>query len=350
MRSPDSAPPLKFALVGYGRVAASHVAAMAQLDPRHARWVAVCDPDVGARARAAQDLGVPTIDNFETLLREVAPDVVVLATPSGLHPTQSILASRAGVHVITEKPMATRWSDGSRMVAAARDAGTRLFVVKQQRYTPLVQRLRAAIEQKRFGRIYAANLNVAWCRPQHYYDLAEWRGTWALDGGALMNQAIHYIDLLQWLLGPVESVHAFTATLARTIEVEDTATLNLRWRSGALGAATITMLAEPQNFEASITIIGERGLVRLGGVACNELHAWRFVDASDDDRAIRDTPLDDSVYGEGHIPFYRDVVSDLRTGVSNAVDGAEGLKSLEIVVAAYRSSQTGQRVALPLEL
>lgn len=316
-----------------------------------ARWVAVCDTDPGARQRAGETLDVPTFEDYQTLMDECRPDVVVLATPSGLHPGQAVHAAERGVHTVTEKPMATRWSDGQRMVRAAEDAGTHLFVVKQQRYSPVVRALKRAVDQHRFGRIYAAHLNVLWTRPQHYYDLAAWRGTWELDGGVLMNQAIHYIDLLQWLLGPVESVQAFTATLARTIEVEDTAAMSLRWRCGALGSATVTMLTSPSNYEAAITIIGERGLVRLGGVACNELATWRFDSAHpDDDDLPMPTPDTECVYGSGHAPFYQNVAATLRGESSADVDGHEGLKSLEVVIAAYRSAQEGRRISLPLDL
>lgn len=342
--------PLRFALVGFGRVAPRHLDAMAALDNDVARWVAVCDPDPGARQRAAQELDVPVLADYDTLLREVRPDLVVLATPSGLHPAQAVRAAEAGVHVLTEKPMATRWSDGQRMVAAAAQAGTALFVVKQQRYSPLIQALKRTVEAHRFGRIYSVHLSVLWTRPQQYYDLAAWRGTWELDGGALMNQAIHYVDLLQWLFGPVESVHAVTATLARNIEVEDTASMTLRWRSGALGSVNVTMLTSPTNYEAAITVVGERGLVRLGGVACNRVETWRFDEPHPDDERLSAAAHDDGLYGRGHIPMYRNIAATLRGEATADVDGAEGLKALELVVAAYRSAQEGRRVSLPLEI
>ena len=191
--------------------------------------------------------------------------MVILATPSGLHAPQTIEAAEAGRHVVTEKPMATRWSDGKAMVQACDQAGVRLFVVKQNRLNATIQLLKRAMDKKRFGQIYMVNVNVFWNRPQEYYDSARWRGTWEFDGGAFMNQASHYVDLLDWLVGPVECVHAFTATLARRIEVEDTGVANVRWRSGALGSINVTMLTYPKNLEGSITIIGERGTVRVGG-------------------------------------------------------------------------------------
>ena len=346
----DEDRPLKFALVGFGRVADRHCLAMDSLASTEARWVAVCDVDAEARQRARQRLDVPTYDSFDVMLERARPDVAVLATPSGLHPMQTVAAAKAGVHVVTEKPMATRWGDGKRMVEATRACGTRLFVVKQQRHGQLVQTLARTIRAGRFGRIYNVQLSVLWTRPQDYYDLAPWRGTWELDGGALMNQAIHYIDLLQWLVGPIESVDAYTATLARNIEVEDTATLSLRWRNGALGSVSVTMLAPHRNYEAALTIVGEHGVVRLGGVACNQVDTWRFDDHHADDELIAtlDAASPD-VYGSGHVPLYENIIASLRGKSADVVDGAEGLKSLELVVAAYRSAQQGRRVSLPLE-
>ena len=172
--------------------------------------------------------GVRGFDSLSALLAGSDADAVVLCTPSGLHAEETVQAAAAGRHVITEKPMATRWEDGRRMVQACDRAGVRLFVVKQNRRNPTLQLLKRAVDGGRFGRIHAVQVNVFWNRPQSYYDSAAWRGTWEFDGGALMNQASHYIDLLEWLIGPVESVHAFTATLARNIQVEDSGVAVLR--------------------------------------------------------------------------------------------------------------------------
>lgn len=314
-----------------------------------ARWTAVCDVERAARDEWSTRLDVPAYDDLDRLLEDASIDVVVLATPSGLHPAQAIRAAEAGVHVVTEKPMATRWTDGQRMVRACDENGVALFVVKQHRFNPAVRALKAAIDEGRFGRIYSVQLNLFWTRPQSYYDMADWRGTWELDGGALMNQAIHYVDLLQWLVGPVESVHAFTATLARRIEVEDTAVVNLRWRCGALGSMSVTMLTHPNNYEGSITILGEDGLVRLGGVACNHVETWRFRDSREETSPDLHAWRDQGIYGSGHGPLYANVVRALRGEARPVVDGHEGLKSLEIVIAAYRSAQEGRRVSLPLD-
>ena len=290
-RPPISDRKIRFALVGCGRIAQNHFEALRQHEAA-AELVAVCDTDPPALARGgAADPGAGFCFAERTARRRSQPDCVVLATPSGLHPQQAIEIAAAGLDVMTEKPMATRWSDGLRMVRACDEAGVRLFVVKQNRRNRTLQLLRQAIQGDRFGRIYMVNVNVFWTRPQSYYDSADWRGTWEFDGGAFMNQASHYVDLLDWLIGPVESVMAYTGTLARRIEVEDTGVAALRWRNGAMGSVNVTMLTWPKNLEGSITILGEKGTVRVGGVAVNKIEHWEFAQGHDDGRATRRSQL-----------------------------------------------------------
>ena len=341
---------IRFALVGCGRISANHIDAIARHEDR-AELVAVCDTDAGRLAAAAARTGAAPFESLEALLAGSDADVVILATPSGLHPAQAIAAARAGRHVVTEKPMATRWADGKEMVRACDQAGVFLFVVKQNRRNPTLQLVKRAVEKQRFGRIYMVNVNVFWTRPQSYYDSAAWRGTWEFDGGAFMNQASHYVDLLDWLIGPVESVQAYTATLGRNIQVEDTGALSIRWRTGALGSMNVTMLTYPQNLEGSITILGERGTVRLGGVAVNRVEHWQFAEPDDaDDAMVQQASYDTtSVYGFGHPLYYDNVISALRGEAEPETDGREGLHSLELLIATYLSARDGRRVALPLE-
>lgn len=342
--------PLRLALVGCGRIAKNHIEALARHADR-AQWVAVCDPQADRAAAAAQRTGAQAFASLEALLAadHLQPDLVVLATPSGLHPRQAIRCAQAGLHVLTEKPMATKWDEGMAMVRACRDAGVKLFVVKQNRLNPTMQCLKRAIDQGRFGRIAMVNVNVFWTRPQSYYDEAPWRGRWDLDGGAFMNQASHYVDMVDWLVGPVDNVHAYTATLARDIEAEDTGVMSLRLRSGGLASINVTMLTHGQNFEGSITVLGEKGTVRIGGVAVNEIQHWQFEEAREEDARIRsanyETP---SVYGYGHPLYYANVLDTLQGKAHAEVDGYEGLRSLEVIIAAYRSARDGMRVGLPL--
>lgn len=340
---------LRFAIVGCGRIAKNHMAALKEHASR-AEITAVCDTDPAALSAATQATGAPGYSTLDQLLADTAPDVVVIATPSGLHPGQTIDIAAAGRHVMTEKPMATRWEDGKRMVQACDAAGVHLFVVKQNRRNATLQLLKKAVEQDRFGRIYMVNINVFWTRPQSYYDSAKWRGTWEFDGGAFMNQASHYIDLIDWLIGPVESVQAYTGTLARDIEVEDTGVASVRWRTGAMGSVNVTMLTYPKNLEGSITIIGEKGTVRVGGVAVNEIQHWEFAEPHADDAAVKAASYETtSVYGFGHPLYYDNVIKVLRGEAEPETDGREGLKSLEVLIAIYRSARDGRRVPLPLD-
>ncbi|EGG99182.1 Oxidoreductase [gamma proteobacterium IMCC2047] len=235
------------------------------------------------------------------------------------------------------------------MVKACDANNVRLLVVKQNRRNTTLQLLKRAVEEERFGKIYMVHLNVFWTRPQEYYDQGKWRGTWELDGGAFMNQASHYVDLLDWIIGPIADVQAMTST-HRNIEVEDTGVLNVRWRNGALGSMAVTMCTYPKNFEGSITILGEKGTVRVGGMAVNEIQEWNFAETKDYDAEIKAANYETtSVYGFGHPLYYKNVIDVLRGDAEPETDGREGLKSLEVLIAAYLSARDGKTVSLPLE-
>jgi UDP-N-acetyl-2-amino-2-deoxyglucuronate dehydrogenase len=340
---------IRFALVGCGRIAQNHFAAI-ETHAERCELVDVCDIDAAALDAAVKTTGARGHRSLSALLEQTTADCVILTTPSGLHASEAVQVAASGKHVMTEKPMATRWQDGLRMVEACDRAGVRLFVVKQNRRNATLQLVKRALEQKRLGKIYAVSVNVLWSRPQSYYDSAKWRGTWEFDGGAFMNQASHYIDLLEWLVGPVESVMAYTATLARDIEVEDSGVAAIRWRSGAMGTLNVTMLTYPKNLEGSITILGERGTVRIGGVAVNEIQHWEFADARPEDDTVKAASYSTtSVYGFGHPLYYDNVIASLRGEAQPETDGREGLKSLELLIAMYLSARDGRRVALPLE-
>jgi UDP-N-acetyl-2-amino-2-deoxyglucuronate dehydrogenase len=339
---------IRFALAGCGRISKNHFDAIAR-HAQNGKLTDVCDIDPRALASAVEATGARAHESLAAMLSESTADVVALATPSGLHPQQAIDIAGSGRHVLTEKPMATRWEDGLRMVRACDDAGVRLYVVKQNRSNATLQLLKRAIEAKRFGRIYMVTVNVFWTRPQAYYDSAKWRGTWEFDGGAFMNQASHYVDLLDWLIGPVESVMAYAGTLARDIEVEDTGVAALKWRNGAMGSINVTMLTYPKNLEGSVTVLGDRGSVRVGGVALNEIQHWEFDGTEPMDAQVKEASYGiTSVYGFGHALYYDNVIRSLRGECEPATDGREGLKSLELLIAMYRSARDGRRVNLPL--
>ena len=340
---------LRIAIVGCGRISANHFGSI-ETHQQHLELAAVCDIDPTVMQAHADKYAVPGYLDLEEMLTQERLDLVALCTPSGIHPAQAALAARHGVHVVTEKPMATRWKDGVAMVKACDEAGVRLFVVKQNRRNTTLQLLKRAIEEKRFGKIHMVHVNVFWTRPQSYYDQGNgWRGTWEFDGGAFMNQASHYVDLLEWLIGPVEKVQAMMST-TRDIEVEDTGVLNVKWRNGALGSMSVTMLTYPKNLEGSITILGERGTVRIGGVAVNEIQLWNFDTSAHYDAAITQANYaTTSVYGFGHPLYYDNVIQVFRGEAEPETDGREGLKSLELLISAYLAARDGQTVSLPLE-
>jgi UDP-N-acetyl-2-amino-2-deoxyglucuronate dehydrogenase len=337
----------RIALLGCGRISANHVEAIARVDGLE--LVAACDI-VESRAMATgEKAGVPWFTSYEKMLAEVKCDAVAIATPSGLHPAHGILAAKAGKHVISEKPMAISLASADALVQACDDAGVKLFVVKQNRLNATVQLVKKAIDKGRFGKLFIANTTVHWTRPQEYYDQAPWRGTWEFDGGAFMNQASHYVDLMQWLVGPVESVIAKTATMARKIEAEDTGAAVLKFRNGALGVLEVTMLTFPKNLEGSFTLIGEKGTVKIGGTAVNKIEHWSFADSDPDDTLVEQVNTDPpSVYGFGHEPYYRNVLRVLRGEAVADTDGRGGRKSLELILGIYESAKTGREVPLPL--
>ncbi|MDC9581766.1 Gfo/Idh/MocA family oxidoreductase [Xenorhabdus sp. PR6a] len=338
---------IKFALVGCGRISKNHFNSL-DAHKNNAELVAVCDTDPVALNDAIEKTGAKGFDDLHNMLNSISADIIILTTPSGLHPEQAITCLEKGFHVVTEKPMATRFSDGERMVKAADKAGKRLFVVKQNRLNATLQLLKRAVEEKRFGQINMVHLNVFWTRPQDYYDQAAWRGTWEFDGGAFMNQASHYVDLLEWLIGPVKDIQAMMSTHL-DIEAEDTGVLNIRWRNGALGSMAVTMCTYPRNLEGSITILGEKGSVKVGGLAVNEIQEWNFADEKDYDQQVKDANYETtSVYGFGHPLYYKNVIDVMRGEAEPMTDGREGLKSLELLIAAYLAARDNKTVSLPL--
>lgn len=338
---------IKVGLLGLGRISLNHLAALKELSNTY-ELSAVCDND----PRRLENTNFPEhakkFTSLKNMLGNTNLDLISVCTPSGLHAKQSILAIENGINVVTEKPMATTLQDGLLMVNAAQKSNKKLFVVKQNRFNPTIKELKKAIIAKRFGKIFFVNVNVFWTRPQEYYDMAGWRGTWEFDGGALMNQASHYIDLMDWLIGPVEKVSTMTTT-TRDIEVEDTATANVKWRNGALGSLNVTMLTYPKNLEGSILIIGEKGTAKVGGVALNKIEQWTFESNLDSDKGL--LGLNNKIqneYGNGHKNFYEHVAHGLRNESNEFIDAKEGLKSLELIAAMYKSNRDGNIVSLPL--
>lgn len=340
---------IRVALVGCGRISKNHFASI-KTHENELELVAICDIDAHSLEDHRRLYGVAAYNDMGAMLKIEDLDLAILCTPSGVHPEQAILAAQHNVHVMTEKPMATRWNDGLRMVKACDEAGVKLFVVKQNRSNSTLKLLKQAMLEKRFGKVHMVHVNVFWTRPQAYYDQGNgWRGTWEFDGGAFMNQASHYVDLLDWLIGPVDKVQAMMST-TRDIEVEDTGVLNIKWRNGALGSMSVTMLTYPSNLEGSISILGEKGTVRIGGMAVNEIQIWKFDEPKDYDVDVQAANYQTtSVYGLGHPLYYKNVIDVFRGKAEPEIDGREGLKSLELLIAAYLAARDGKTVSLPLD-
>jgi len=339
---------IKIAIVGCGRISKKHFDSIA-IHKKDLELISICDTDSKILSKFKKKYKVKGYLNLSDMLNSEQLDLVSLCTPSGLHADQAILCAKYKINILTEKPMATRWQDGLRMVKECDSAGVKLLVIKQNRKNATLQILKRAIKEKRFGKIHLVHLNVFWNRPQKYYDQANWRGTWEYDGGALMNQASHYVDLLDWLVGPIEKVQSMIST-TRDIEVEDTGVMNIKWRNGALGSLSVTMLTYPKNLEGSITVLGEKGTVRIGGIAVNEIQKWSFDKPKKYDKEINKINYKtSSVYGFGHGEYYKNVIDVLRGKDKPETDGREGLKSLEILIAAYLSARDNKTISLPLE-
>lgn len=331
---------LRFAMVGCGRVSGKHLSAIAS-GRIPAELVAVCDRVVEKARAKAEEYGVPYYaDYHEMIRRHPEIDVVDVTTPTGYHADHVVDLARYGKHIVVEKPMALTVEDCERMIAACARCGCRLFVVKQNRYNRAVQVTRRALEEGRFGKIVLGTVRVRWCRFQSYYQQDDWRGTWKMDGGVMAQQASHHLDLLQWFMGPIDTMQCLTATRLLNIEVEDTAVAIFRFQSGALGLFEATVATRPRDLEGSLSLLGEKGSVVIGGPAVNRILHWEFVDSRPEDETIRhefsgDVP---NVYGHGHGPYLADVVDAILNNRQRAVDAEEGKRNVEILTAVYESA------------
>jgi predicted dehydrogenase len=341
---------LRFVLIGCGRIARRHAELLGKGQIAGAALAAVCDVDPARAEAFGAEYGVPHFTDMERMFAEVEADAASILTPSGMHAEHAIRAAGAGLHVVVEKPMALRLDDADAMIRACDTARVKLFVVKQNRFNVPVVKAREALDQGRFGRLVLGTVRVRWCRDQSYYDQDSWRGTWAQDGGVLSNQASHHIDLLEWFMGPVRSVHARARTALVEIEAEDTAVATLEFANGALGVIEATNATRPKDLEGSLSVLGAKGSVVIGGFAVNEMLHWQFTDARSDDAEVlqRFSVNPPNVYGYGHQAYYEHVVHCLTTSSAALVDGLEGRRSLELITALYESIETGEEVPLRL--
>ncbi len=336
---------IRFALVGCGSIAAKHVEAIGRI--AGAAIAAVCDTDAAAARRLGEALGVPFFTTAVAMAEAVAFDVFSILTPSGDHAGQVLGLARFGRHFLIEKPMALRIDDADRMIAACDEAGAKIFVVKQNRYNPPAVALHRAIAAGRLGKLVMGTVRVRWARHQAYYDQRPWRGTWAQDGGVLTNQAAHHIDMLIWMMGEVESVSAMTATRLADIEAEDTGVAILRFASGALGVVEATTGARPRDLEGSLSVLGEKGAVEIGGFFMNELKTWNFAEpVAEDAEAFQRFGSTPKVAAWNLEQYLLGVIAAISENRAGLVDGLSGRRSLELISAIYESAETGKTIPL----
>ena len=339
---------IKFAIVGCGRISKRHSELLGENQISGASLIAVCDIKKDRADLIAEKYNVNSYSCMHEMMTNNDVDVVVILTESGLHAKHTVELAKYGANIMVEKPMALTLEDADSMIEACDNFGIRLFIVKQNRFNVPVVQLRKALEQGRFGDLIMGTVRVRWCRPQAYYDQDSWRGTWALDGGVLTNQASHHIDLLEWMMGDVESVFAKGMNAMANIEAEDTAVVILKFKNGALGVIEATTAIRPKDLEGSISILGSKGSVEIGGFAVNEMKIWNFDEVLDnDDTVIENYSVNPpNVYGFGHQAYYEHVVDCLNNEAPQLVDGLKGRKSLELINAIYESVETGKEVSL----
>ena len=339
---------LKFGLVGCGRIAKRHSELLGHNQINNASLVAVCDIDEEKAKKIGEQFNVPYYTDMDEMMQKESIDVVSVLTESGYHAKHVINLAKYGKHIVVEKPMALTLDDADAMIRACDENSCKLFVVKQNRFNVPVVKLREAMDEKRFGKLVLGTIRVRWSRDQNYYDQAWWRGRWDMDGGVLTNQASHHVDLLEYMMGDVESVFAKSTTALVNIEAEDTAIVTLKFRNGALGIIEATTAVRPKDLEGSISILGETGTVEIVGFAVNKMVHWNFTHKKDGDDEVMEkySVNPPNVYGFGHQAYYEHVVDSILNNKKHLVDGLVGRKSLELISAIYESIETGKEVFL----
>ena len=336
---------IRFALIGCGSIAEKHVTALGRLDG--AEVVGAFDLDCRAAEALGEKHGIPAFTRVEEMVEKTDPDVFNILTPSGAHAGNILDLVRFNRHFVVEKPLALRLDQIDEILETCDREGIKIFVVQQNRFNPPIRKLKEALDRGRFGRLVLGTVRVRWCRDQAYYDQKAWRGTWAFDGGVLTNQASHHIDMLVWMMGEAESVMARTATRLVNIEAEDTGAAIIKFRNGAIGIVEATTATRPRDIEGSISVLGEKGSVEVGGFFMNELKVWNFAEPEEEDEYVWEK-FSRVPPGRAwnHTEFFRDVVDSLRKNRKGLIDGLEGRKSVELINAIYESAETGKEVVL----
>lgn len=336
---------IRFVLIGCGSIANKHIIALKRLS--NAEIVGAFDVDVQVAKEFEKKYSIPSFTDIEKLVEKTEPNVFNILTPSGVHAKNILELVHFNKHFVVEKPLALRLDDIDKILEECDSRGIRIFVVKQNRFNPPIRKLKEALNKGRFGKLVMGSVRVRWSRDQAYYDQKSWRGTWAYDGGVLTNQASHHIDMLIWMMGDVESVMAKTATRLVNIESEDTGVAILKFKNGALGVIEATTATRPKDLEGSISILGEKGAVEIGGFFMNELKTWNFIESDEMDKDIWEKYA--TVPGEvawNYTEFFKDVINSLSSNQKGLIDGIEGRKSVELINAIYESAETIKEVSL----
>lgn len=346
------------AVIGCGRISYKGIEAIVN-NKESLQLVATCDPieekAVAKKNEYIEKLGkvakVNTYKDYKEMLEKEDIDIVYIATESGYHPEIAINCMNKGKHVIVEKPMALSIKDADEMIACAKQNNVKLCVSHQNRFNAAIQKLRKEVEANKFGKMVNGTARILWNRNMGYYEQAPWRGTYELDGGTLMNQCIHNIDLLQWMMcSEVDSVYAQCDTFLRSIDAEDFGAIIIRFKNGAIGIVEGSACVYPKNLEETLSIFGEKAAVCIGGLAVNKIETWRIEGAEEsEDEVLAAQDADpDNVYGFGHTLLFKDVVDSIIENRQPLVSGEEAKKPLEIILAAYKSTATGMPVKFPL--
>lgn len=336
---------MNFAIIGCGRIAPRHAQALQTIPDT--RIAAVCDIIESRAENYSKTYGGDVYTDYRYLLDRKDIDIISVCTPSGLHAQMAMDIARAGKHILVEKPVALKLEDADALIRTAKECGVTLCCVLQNRFNPPMQELRHLVDSGQLGKLMLGAATVRWYRPQSYYEDG-WHGTWAMDGGALTNQCIHHIDALQWLMGPVESVFAYTATQAHKMEAEDTGVAVLRFKNGGIGTIEGSTITYPENLEGSVAIFGEHGSVKVGGTALNRKIFWKVAEHLEEERDMlaREAVDPPSVYGYSHREQIMEMLSAIRENRTPKTSGAEARRSLELVLSIYESSRTRKEVFL----
>ena len=345
---------MRYALIGCGRISTNHILAAKN---NHLEIAAVCDirpeamENVLAKHGLEQDPSIARYTDYIKMLDEVKPTLVSIATESGIHGEIALACIDRGIHVIIEKPMAMSMAEADEIIRRSREKHVKVAACHQNRFNMAVQKTRAALEAGRFGRLSHGSVHVRWNRNRGYYTQAPWRGTWAQDGGCLMNQCIHGVDLLRWMLGDeVEEVYGVTRQQFHDyLEAEDVGMAVLKFKNGAIGTIEGTTNVYPKNLEETLYLFGETGTVKIGGTSTNNIDVWDFADETEADAANKNLKeATSNVYGNGHTGLFADMVQAIEEDRAPYIDAVAGRNALEIILAIYKSQKTGLPVKLPL--